>query len=141
MGRAGKVFGSVAAITKRLPTFSEHNAGLYRVNRPPLPVRGFIVQYSFSCNYREPLIANYSRGQSVKLTIIDISAILFYGRCAAVIDCSDIHGTVLKCIYSINTCIYTVGHKKRAPKSLYAYRLCSKCPPSACTQANRRRRH
>jgi len=26
-------------------------------------------------------------------------------------------------------------------KSLYAYRLCSKCPPSACTQANRRRRH
>jgi len=26
-------------------------------------------------------------------------------------------------------------------KSLYAYRLWSKCPPSASTQANRRRRH
>jgi len=26
-------------------------------------------------------------------------------------------------------------------KSLYAYRLCSKCPPSASAQANRRRRH
>jgi len=45
----------------------------------------------------------------------------------------------------MNTEVFAYNNSKNRheilTKSLYSYRLCSKCPPSASTQANRRRRH
>jgi len=48
-------------------------------------------------------------------------------------------------LFHMNTEVFAYNSIKNRheilTKSLYAYRLCSKCSPSASTQANRRRRH